>query len=148
MKWLKIKLNIISLNVSGLGGADRRASAKDSYSREKADLMVLQETKLHSFGWKEALEVGGKRNRSFVHKEAVNSSGGILIAWDKEAIEVMDSRIDSFVVSIICKSVADPFSWTLLGVYGPNLSSLNHKLWEELESAAGVTGAMGDRWGF
>lgn len=51
----------------------------------------------------------------------LNKSGGILIAWNKKVVVVMDVRIDTFFVSLKCKSVEDGFDWMFFGIYEPNV---------------------------
>jgi len=74
----------------------------------------------------------GRKNFGFEHKNAKGRAGGILIAWDKNKVKAIDSRIDDFSISIRCTSVKDSFKWMCTRVYSPIDASSRWKLWEEL----------------
>jgi hypothetical protein len=63
---------------------------------------------------------------------AFGTSGGILLMWDKRAVECIDEAIGTFSLSCKFKSVLDQFVWAFSGVYGPNDNSERILLWEEL----------------
>lgn len=96
-------------------------------------MICLQETKFQCFGGKKARDIWGHKNWEWVHKEALNQSGGILIAWSKDLVEVEEIKMGEFSVSIKCKSVEDSFRWMFFGVYGPNSTDRRGQMWEELE---------------
>ena len=50
--------------------------------------------------------------------------GGIIIIWDPQVLERVDSHIGTFSVCCKLKSLSDNFVWGLLGVYGPNGDNL------------------------
>lgn len=45
-------------------------------------------------------------------------AGGILIACDKQEVEVLDYVVNSFSVFLHYRNVMDSFMWTFIGVYG------------------------------
>lgn len=63
---------------------------------------------------------------------AFGTFGGILLMWDKHAVECIDEAIGTFSLSSKFKSVLDQFVWAFSGVYGPNDNSERFLLWEEL----------------
>lgn len=40
--------------------------------------------------------LSGRRDYDFVHKSAVGSEGGIIVAWNRRSLEVLESRIGDF----------------------------------------------------
>ena len=52
--------------------------------------------------------------------DAVQTSGGILLVWDKRVFEKMDVIVGHFFVSVLLRGVVDDFVWACTGVYGPN----------------------------
>jgi hypothetical protein len=68
----------------------------------------------------------------FMVLPAFGTSGGILLMWDKRAVECIDEAIGTFSLSCKFKSVLDQFVWAFSGVYGPNDNSERILLWEEL----------------
>jgi hypothetical protein len=49
---------------------------------------------------------------------ALGASGGILLMWDKHAIECIKEMMRTFSISCKFKYLLDQFDWTLSGVYG------------------------------
>jgi len=58
--------------------------------------------------------------------------GGIIIIWDPQVLELVDSYIGTFSVCCKLKSLFDDFVRVLLGVYGPNGDNLRSAFFEEL----------------
>ena len=56
----------------------------------------------------------------WVALEVDQTTGGVLIMWDKRALEKMEAMVGSFSVSVKWQGVVDGFIWACLGVYGPN----------------------------
>jgi len=65
---------------------------------------------------------------------SVGCSGGIIVIWDPQVLELGDSRIGSFSVYCKFKSLEDNFVRGLIGVYGPNDDYMRLALFEELSS--------------
>ena len=56
----------------------------------------------------------------WLYLPSVGRSGGIIVIWDPQVVELGDSRIGSFSICCKFKSLEDNFEWGLIGVYGPN----------------------------
>ena len=52
--------------------------------------------------------------------DAVNTVGDVLLLWDKQVVDRVDSKVGMFFVSCCWKSLSDGFEWVGTGVYGPN----------------------------
>lgn len=88
--------------------------------------------KLGRFRWRECVQLLGIRNFNFIHKEVENSAGGVLVAWNKGSMEVLEVRKARFSISLRCRMVDDPFEWVFYGVYGPNGHAFHSMMWEDL----------------
>ena len=64
--------------------------------------------------------------------DAVQTSGGVLLIWDKRVVEKIDVSVGQFSVSVLLRGVFDGFEWVCIGLYGPNVDHHRAALWEEL----------------
>jgi hypothetical protein len=51
---------------------------------------------------------------------ASGASSGILIMWDRRAVEKVDDCVGRYTLAISLRNVDDNFLWAFGGVYGPN----------------------------
>ena len=47
-------------------------------------------------------------------------SGGIVIIWDDQALELIDYKMETYAICGKFKSLNDDFVWGLIYLYGPN----------------------------
>ena len=64
--------------------------------------------------------------------DAMQTSGGVLLIWDKRVFEKLDVMVGQFSVSVLLRGVVDDFVWACTGVYGPNDNGQRSTLCEEL----------------
>ena len=64
--------------------------------------------------------------------EADQIACGVLIMWDKRALEKMEAMVGTFLVSVKWQGVVDGFIWACSGVYGPNDNNERRHMWDEL----------------
>ena len=64
--------------------------------------------------------------------EADQITCGVLIMWDKRALEKMEAMVGTFLVSVKWQGVVDGFIWACSGVYGPNDNNERRHMWDEL----------------
>ena len=64
--------------------------------------------------------------------EADQITCGVLIIWDKRALEKMEAMVGTFLVSVKWQGVVDGFIWACSGVYGPNDNSERRHMWDKL----------------
>ena len=96
------------------------------------DVAILQESKLEVVSRSIAVSLWGRRPIEWRYLPSVGRSGGIIVIWDPEVLELGDSRIGSFSVCCKFRSLEDNFEWGLIGVYGPNDDYMRRALFEEL----------------
>ena len=84
-------MKVLSLNVRGLGGVLRRLMGKEMVRSQKAQIVILQESKLKEVSEKVVKEVWGRRQVDWVAAEAMGASGGLLTLWDTGSVSVVRS---------------------------------------------------------
>lgn len=97
---LFVMMNILTWNVRGLGSKSIKECVKNILQRQKVNLLVIQETKLAKFSFQEARRLWDKRNFGFVHRNAEGRSRGILVAWNKDTVDVSEVCMGRFSISI------------------------------------------------
>ena len=69
-------MKIVSWNVRGLAGREKRRSIKEMVTREKPDIIILQETKRAEISWREVGAVWGVRFKEWDFIPMEGRSGG------------------------------------------------------------------------
>ena len=60
------------------------------------------------------------------------TAGGVLLMWDRRALEKLEVLMGCFSVSVRWQGVRDGFIWACSGVYDPNDNNLRGQMWDEL----------------
>ena len=115
-----MKLKMISWNVRGLNDHQKRLVAKNLLWEWKCDVVCLQETKIARMDRQMVCSLWSCLCVDRVALEVDQTTSGVLIMWDKRALEKMEAMVGSFSVSVKWQGVVDGFMWACLGVYGPN----------------------------
>ncbi|XP_023766956.1 uncharacterized protein LOC111915534 [Lactuca sativa] len=126
-------MNIVSLNICGLGENRKKDWVQSLRRLHKASFFSLQETHLDGSHNREMIrECWGDYNFEFVYENAFGRSGGLVSIWDKNyftSFEVIKSR-SFFIVIGIYSAFSCPVAF--VNVYGPQSTFEKRKLWEEL----------------
>ena len=59
--------------------------------------------------------------------DADQTAGGVLIMWDRRALEKLEVMMGYFVVSVRWQDVGDGFIWACFGIYGPDDNNKGRK---------------------
>ena len=86
----------------------------------RCDVVCLQETKLASSNFALVRSLRGSPFVDWAVLDAVQTSGGILMFWDKLVVEKIDVSVGQFSVSVLFRGVLDGFDWVCIGLYGSN----------------------------
>ena len=127
-------LKLLSWNVRGLNDPHKRVVVKNLLREWKCDIVCLQESKLDSTN---SILVKNLRGSPFVDwgaLDALHTTGGIILMWDRRVFEKIDLVVGSFSVLVLLKGVSDGFEWICSGVYGLTNGSLRDAMWVELDS--------------
>lgn len=79
-------------------------------------------------------DLWGRHPIRFIHKPVEGRAVGILVIWNSKSIEVTNSRIGEFFISVLCRNKEDGSRWAFSGVYGPCAQEASLRLWEELSN--------------
>jgi len=78
-------MKIISFNVRGVGDTLKRKYLSDLISKEKEDMVCLQETKCSEFSREKFCLLWGNSEVDWVENKAINSVGGVLMMWSNKS---------------------------------------------------------------
>lgn len=128
-------MKIITWNVRGMRCRDRTAIIGKYLHSWKADIVLIQETHLHS--------LSGEISRSFdrfafdghVMIPSVGRGGGHLILWRLGAFDLIDSVIGRHSITVLLKRLSDNLVFLVSAVYGPKHISDQELMWIELQDA-------------
>ena len=70
--------------------------------------------------------------------DAYDSTGGLLICWDKRTPEVLEMELGNFSISCRLRNVEDGLVWIFTGVYGLFSREDRDCMWEELGAIRGI----------
>ena len=127
-----MNLCLLSWNVRGLNNPRKRHVCKNLLKEWKCDNFCFQETKVASIDIAFVRSLWGSSFIDWDALDAIQTSGGVLLVWDKRFFEKMDVIVGQFSVSLLLRGVVDDFVWACIGVYGPNDDGQRSCLWEEL----------------
>lgn len=104
-------MNIISLNVRGIGRLSKRFIVKDFLHLHYADICCLQETKLEMIQPAIWRDIGGTSLDKFVFISAKGSTGGIVIGWNSALLTGALVQVGEFSVTVDFVAKKDNFRW-------------------------------------
>ena len=113
-----MKIKILSWNVRGVNDLEKRRVIKNFLKPHRVDLVCLQETKVQEMNNVMACSLGVGH---FLNWKALNAEGfteGILLLWDKRRISMVDSVVDSFLVSCLFRMAKDGYNGFFPGCMG------------------------------
>ncbi|XP_071727588.1 uncharacterized protein [Rutidosis leptorrhynchoides] len=125
---------LLSLNIRGFGvGVDSKIGWFKSLCRvEKPNIVLLQETKLHSVDLNWVRGACGFSNCNFIQKAMVGKSRGQLVVWDVDYFDVTDSFVSDFCIGVRGKWKNSGMESNIINVYGPHDDNNKQRLWDFL----------------
>ena len=109
---------ILSWNVRGLNNPTKRKAVKDFVATVKVNLVCFQETKLDVIDHFMLIECLGRSFDGFVYLPAVETRGGILLAWDTTILSVDNVQYDTNFLTALVRA-KDGSTWWITAVYAP-----------------------------
>ncbi|XP_026431404.1 uncharacterized protein LOC113328537 [Papaver somniferum] len=88
---------------------------------------------MHFSSW-DIKQICGHKNVGWTLQQSVGNSGGMLILWDRDFVEVTDSLVGDYTLSMLCTNKIHNFEWVLTNVYGPNKPVERTNFWIELDN--------------
>ena len=102
------------------------------------DLFCIQETKIQDMTDRVVRSLGTGRFLEWKALNACSSAGGILICWDKRALEPLEWEVGQFSLSCRFRTMENGVTWAFTGVYGPFTRLEKEWLWEEVGAIRGI----------
>eukprot|EP00268_Persea_americana_P015177 TRINITY_DN16895_c1_g4_i1.p1 TRINITY_DN16895_c1_g4~~TRINITY_DN16895_c1_g4_i1.p1 ORF type:complete len:121 (-),score=21.24 TRINITY_DN16895_c1_g4_i1:157-519(-) len=82
------------MECSRIRGAARRQMVKELVRRQKVHIAMLQETKLKEVLHSIVRELWGRKHVKWVARDAIGTSGDLLVMWDSQFVDVSNSWVD------------------------------------------------------
>ncbi|XP_026442407.1 uncharacterized protein LOC113341915 [Papaver somniferum] len=101
----------------GLNDLRRRDIVKQKIKDWKPYIILLQETKIQQCNDLIVWKCWSKKSVQWLDSPSQGSSGGNLCLWDSDKIEVLDSLIVPYSISLHCENVENSFECIFTGVY-------------------------------
>ena len=127
-----MKLKMMSWNVRGLNDPWKRLIVRNLLREWNCDVVCLQETKLAGV---DRQMIGSLWSCPYVDQVALDVDqivGGVLMMWDRKALEKQEIMVGQFCVLVQWQGLGDGFIWACSGVYGLNDNNLRGQMWDEL----------------
>ena len=105
-------MRIGTWNIRGWGAAEKKNTVKSIIKEEGLEMIGLVETKHTEVTQWDMLKCWGKQEAEWVHIPATNSSGGLILAWQKEAFLAVNSFLGQrwICVQVSMKGSLQPWS--------------------------------------
>lgn len=111
-------MKMLSWNIRGLGDPVKRASARSFFSLYRADIVLIQETKLNSFSSRLTSDLTGGFLDEWAALYATGSAGGMCIGWNSAYFDLLDTLRGKFFLTVKLKNLRDNFVFFVSSVYG------------------------------
>lgn len=122
---------VLSYNVRGLGNRIKWRAIRDLIVREKIEMVLLQETKVQEVEHSLCNSLWGDSSCDWRMSPAVNSAGGLLCIWNKDAFELLDCTVNqSFIILV---GIWGDKHHVIANVYAPCDREGKRAVWRELQ---------------
>jgi len=125
-------MKIITYNVRGLGGGEKRAEVLRLVLEKNPLVLCLQETKLELMNEQLVKSLWGDGVHNLSYQPSIGASGGLVTVWDMSRIEVTSSVSFRHVLVIKGKVLLTGEDFVILNVYAPCDSEATKILWGNL----------------
>jgi exonuclease III len=115
---MDVNPEILDCNVRGLNDLAKRHAVREYVASLRVNLVCFQETKLDVIDEYIVLQCLGPAFDGFVYLPAVETRGGILLAWDSSVLDIDSFSFDSYAITRESKT-KDNARWWITTVYGP-----------------------------
>lgn len=126
-------MKVLTWNVRGLGEAMRRQTLGRYLNTWGADVVLLEETKLEDCDDSLWGQIGGTRLNGHVTLGSIGRSGGCIIGWRQDTVEILTSWTNRYSITVHARWRSDGRQYLITGVYGPLNAGCRPAFWEELQ---------------
>jgi len=125
-------MKIITYNVRGLGGFEKRSEVKRLVSDKKPFVLCLQETKLSVVDDMLVKDIWGNSAMSYSFQPSNGASGGLLTCWDCNSVQVWSTTRLPSVLIIRGRVLLSNQEFVIANFYAPCDTLLKQVLWDRL----------------
>ncbi|GJU10427.1 RNA-directed DNA polymerase, eukaryota [Tanacetum coccineum] len=123
-------MNILSLNIQGLGHKTKKEWIKELSSKNKINFMAIQETKSQCVTHMDVKFMWGNSNYDYVHSEAIGNSGGILCVWEASVFKKDYATLSDNFIAIYGTWLPSNSKVLFVAIYAPQQASSKRILWD------------------
>jgi exonuclease III len=127
-------MKIISWNIRGLGGLEKRKEVRKLVGDLRPSILCLQETKLQTCDNSLCLSLWGNSPHAFSFRPSAGASGGILTLWDSSEVEVWTSESRDHVLWCHGRFITSGEEFHVVNVYAPCEEGAKQRLWVSLST--------------
>ena len=127
-------MNILSLNIQGLGHKTKKEWVKELNIKYRINFLALQETKMDCVTHMDVKSLWGNSNYDFVASDSLGNSGGMLCIWEASTFVKKGATISDNFIAIYGTWLPSNTKILLVVVYAPQQPSCKRILWEFLYS--------------
>lgn len=120
---------IMSWNIRGLGGPEKRRRIKDWVRDKRVDILLVQETKRSSLDERMVRSIWPWDLMEFMLVDAEGSAGGLLSVWNPEAFSLEDCCCTKNLILLSGTSKCF-FNCVIINIHAPNDVINRRKVWE------------------
>lgn len=128
---------IICWNVRGLNNSAKRKAMKEFIASVKVNVVCLQETKLEVIDHFMVLQCLGPSFDGFAYLPAVETRGGVLLAWDTTILTIDQFQHDTNSLTGYVHT-KEGVSWWITAVYAPQGDELKTQFLMDLDARRAV----------
>jgi exonuclease III len=125
-------MRVVSWNIRGLGRLDKRREVRKLVGEKRPFILCLQETKLAVSDVSLCNSLWGDSNHAFSYRPSVGASGGMLITWDFEEVEVWSTVSQDHMLQVHGRFLKTNEEFYLFNIYAPCEARAKQELWAGL----------------
>jgi len=127
-------MKVISYNVRGLGGFEKRAEVRCLVQDKQPVVLCLQESKLNVLDEFFTKSLWGGAPCGYSYQASIGASGGLVTIWDTSAVEVWCTYSFRHVLIIEGRVLATGQEFFIANVYAPCDTSAKQVLWNNISN--------------
>ncbi|GAU37762.1 hypothetical protein TSUD_102790 [Trifolium subterraneum] len=136
-------MKIISWNVRGLGGIEKRKEVCRLVVDQNPFFLCLQESKLQTCDVFLCSTLWGNSPHDFSYHPSVGASGGLLSIWDSNEVEVWSTKSREHVLWCHGRFIKSGEDFSVANVYAPCDDGAKQGLWDSLSASIQMLGGRG-----
>ncbi|XVE93781.1 hypothetical protein REPUB_Repub01dG0224400 [Reevesia pubescens] len=112
-------MRILSRNCRGLSSDLKKGLVKRKLREVKVDMLLLQESKMDSFEFRDIARCWGSDNFDWVYSLAIVNSGGLISIWDENVFNISVVLSGRNFILVVGKWIFHEFESVMVNVYAP-----------------------------